>query len=218
MYCNSGKTLEAAEIQLRHVKLLVDADTFLGKGNKACLQKYVLHGIYTWSSPIQSCTKNRMLCRIFVFADLYNAELENSRQHKTEQRSPSSIILWPDRRDGQLSTNLTPRHGTAALIRALSSIPEHIFNMHGALSFRHIFYTPLDLVRVSLQQLEALAGMLPAGEEVKPLRMTSTKPLPMKGLHCINISMQFYCGRNKLQLNLCSGSLFRVSTLLSYST
>lgn len=109
-------------------------------------------------------------------------------------------------------------YGTAAPIRALSSIPEHIFNMHGALSFQHIFYTPLDLMRVSLQQLEVLAGMLPVGEEVKPLSTTSSKPLPMKGLHCINISMRFYCGSNKLQLNLCAGSLFRVSTLLSYST
>lgn len=35
-----------------------------------------------------------MLYRIFVFADLNNAELEGRRQYKREQRSPSSIILW----------------------------------------------------------------------------------------------------------------------------
>lgn len=30
----------------------------------------------------------------FLLADLYNAELEDRRQHVREQRSPSSIILW----------------------------------------------------------------------------------------------------------------------------
>lgn len=72
---------------------MVDADTFLGRETRPSF-KNVLHGIYTWSSPIYSCTRNRMLYRIFVFADLNNAELEGRRQYKREQRSPSSIILW----------------------------------------------------------------------------------------------------------------------------
>lgn len=93
MYCNSEKTLKAAEIQLCHNKLVVDADTFLGRETRPSF-KNVLHGVYTWSSPIYSCTRNRMLYRIFVFADLNNAELEGRRQYKREQRSPSSIILW----------------------------------------------------------------------------------------------------------------------------